>query len=117
MKITFLVLAWILGGIVLSGCSQPLRTLMELDKEGKAQQRYVDARDAKFSMLLEDVKKNRLQPGGMKKRVIARYGEPILTDGDTILYRPVTKFFGERKIYLTFDKNDVLKQIKLEEPH
>lgn len=105
----------ILGGIVVCGCSQPTRTLMDLNREQAAQQRFVDARDAKFKMLLDDVRGGRLQPGGMKKRVIARYGDPVLAEGDTLVYRPVTGFFGKTKIYLIFDKGDVLNQIKLEE--
>ena len=92
-----------------------MRTLMDLGNEQVGQKRYVDARDAKFKLLYDDVKNNRLQAGGMKKRVVARYGEPVLEEGLTLVYRPVTNFFGKAKIYLTFDADGVLKQIKCEE--
>jgi hypothetical protein len=115
MKRSFGGLMIFVCGVLAAGCSQPVRTLMEYGKEQKLQKRFVDARDAKFNLLYEDVKKNRLQPGGMKTRVITRYGAPVLEEGLTLLYRPVTDFFGPTKIYLTFDKDGVLKDIKCEE--
>ncbi len=103
------------AGFLACGCSQPLRTLMDLDAEQKAQQRYVNSEDAKFAVLVKDIKEHRLQPGGMKHRVIARYGEPVVIQDKTFLYRRAQSFFPKTKVYLTFDDKDVLKKINLEE--
>ncbi|MFA5039193.1 MAG: hypothetical protein WC732_05895 [Candidatus Omnitrophota bacterium] len=96
-----------------AGCSQPLRTLMELGGEQKAQQAYVRQKQARFEALLRDIERQRLLPGLRKERVVARYGEPVLTEGGVFLYRDPVDFVGAKKVYLEFNDRDLLDSIKV----
>lgn len=111
MEKRWLVVLGCLG--MLAGCGPSVKTLMEYDSEGKAQRTYVNAADEKFALLLSDIEQKRLQPGGTKRRVIAHYGEPVLDKDNILLYRPATKFFGTKKVYLTFDADDILKKVEV----
>jgi hypothetical protein len=97
------------------GCSQPLRTLVAVGNEQKAQQQEVSGQEARFEALLRDVRKGRLLPGLREERVLARYGAPVLREGRTFVYRDPVGFFGSPKVYLTFDDADLLSLIKVVE--
>ncbi|MFH0877551.1 MAG: hypothetical protein V1863_04935 [Candidatus Omnitrophota bacterium] len=100
----------------LAGCSQPLRTLMALGDEQKAQQRLVDQQEKKFDLLWKDVKDGRLATGTSSAEIIRRYGEPVLaTSPQTFLYRAPTEYFDTAKVYLVFDPQDKLSEIRIEE--
>jgi len=95
------------------GCSQPLRTLIAVGDEQKEQAVYVRQEQARFKALLRDIHRGRLLPGLRQERVLARYGEPVLREGRTFLYRDPVAFFGSPKVYLEFDETDLLSSFKV----
>lgn len=102
-----------------TGCSAQLRTLMQLDKEQKEQQKYVESQRKKMQMLLTDIRKNKLKVGKITKQdIIKFYGEPIMEkkidDKQSLLYRDPVDFFPSEKVYLFFDENDILQDFQLE---
>jgi hypothetical protein len=52
-------------------------------------------------------------PGLRQERVVARYGEPVLREGRTFLYRDPVAFFDSQKVYLSFDEAGLLSSIKV----
>lgn len=101
--------------ICATGCSQPLRTLIELGKEKQAQENYVARSRARFKLMLGDIKKGRLKIGTARTRVISLYGKPVLEDGGTLLYRDPVDFLHSAKVYLIFNEDAVLTGIRTEE--
>lgn len=100
----------------LAGCSQPLRTLMALGEEQKGQQWQVAQQEKKFDLLWNDVKAGRLAKGTPSAEIIRRYGDPVLaTSPGTFLYRLPTEYFDTPKVYLIFDPQDKLSDIRIEE--
>lgn len=102
---------------LLAGCSQPLRTLMELGREQKAQQDFVAKAEAQFERLRKDISSGRLTAGELKENVLARYGEPVLEKtqggGQIWLYRFPVVFLGAEKVYLSFDARGRLEKIEV----
>ena len=95
-----------------SGCSQPLRTLMDLGSEQKEQQVFVKRQGAKFNLLQSDIKQDRLKIGTLRSGIVARYGAPVLEEGNTLLYRKPAEFLNSPKVYLDFDGTDHLVAIR-----
>jgi len=95
------------------GCSQPLRTLMAVGNEQKEQAAYVRQKQERFKVLLRDIHRGRLLPGLRQERVVARYGEPVLREDRTFLYRDPVAFFDSPKVYLSFDEAGLLSSIKV----
>lgn len=98
----------------LGGCSQPLRTLMDLSNEQKSQQDYVARERARFKVLLRDAREDRLKAGLAFSDVISRYGTPVLGKDGSFLYRDPVDFFNSPKVYMVFDESDRLTQIRIE---
>lgn len=105
---------WVAGVCcVLAGCSQPLRTLVDLGAEQKNQRALVKKEDVRFKVLLDDIRHGRLKIGTtLRSQVIARYGEPVLVEDKTLLYRRPVEFFNAPKVYLDFDESGRLAAIK-----
>ena len=95
-----------------SGCSQPLRTLIDLGSEQKEQQVFVKKEEAKFNLLQSDIGHGRLKTGTSRSEIVARYGSPVLEEGNTSLYRKPAKFLNSPKVYLDFDATDRLAAIR-----
>ncbi|MFH1692441.1 MAG: hypothetical protein ABIC68_07780 [Candidatus Omnitrophota bacterium] len=112
----------LLGAFFFAGCSQPIRTLQALGVEKDAQAAQVKRRDSEFELLLKDIGKGRLKMGASRQEIVARYGNPVLEivarqqDEVAFLYRKGAEFFNTTKVYLTFDKQGILKKIDVEEP-
>ena len=107
----------------LSGCSEPLRTLIDLGNEQKAQKNFVAQENQIFDLLLREAKKGMIKAGRSKQQIISRYGEPVIVSPgeaepvqETFLYRRPVEFTGASKVYLDFDKNGVLLAVRIEEP-
>jgi hypothetical protein len=112
MKTIFLLAVLV---CVLVGCSQPLRTLMDLGSEQKGQQNLIAHENAKFKAMCRDVDRARLKPGMSKKQILDRYGAPVLIEGSTFLYRKPAQYFNTTKIYLDFNDKDILTQVRKED--
>jgi len=95
-----------------SGCSQPLRTLMDLSSEQKEQKVFMKKQEAKFNLLLSDIGHGRLKIGTSRFRIVARYGSPVLEEENTLLYRKPAEFLNSPKVYLDFDETDHLMAIR-----
>ncbi|MFC1709348.1 hypothetical protein ACFL2J_04755 [Candidatus Omnitrophota bacterium] len=96
----------------LSGCSQPLKTLMRVNSEQELHHKYVDAQDRKFALLLEHVEEDELEFGLSKSEVIRKYGDPVYekqTEAqDIFTYRESAQYNPKEKVYLYFDQNGKL---------
>ncbi len=104
---------WVFGlCCFFSGCSQPLRTLMDLGSEQKEQQAFVKKQGVKFDLLLSDIRRARLKIGTPRSEIVARYGGPVLEEGNTLLYRKPAEFLNSPKVYLDFDGTDHLVAIR-----
>ncbi len=101
--------------VFLYGCSQPLRVLMEVDSEQKSQASQVAHQRSLFAALLKDLKRERLKTGTRKSTIVSRYGDPVLEENNSLLYRDPVDFFNSEKVYLSFNDKDELNQIKIEE--
>ena len=115
-QIKFILFSTVIS-IFISGCSQPLRTLMDLGSEKNAQGNFVKKQNLKMDMLLQDIKKGRLKKGMSSPFIIARYGEPVLKIKTTFVYRNAVEFFHTPKVYLDFDEKGLLMDIRLENQH
>lgn len=117
----FYCLAFLFGTFFIAGCSQPIRTLKALGVEKDAQAAQVERQNIKFELLLNDIMRDRLKTGVSRAKIEKRFGKPVLEEplsdeGKTVLlYRKPTEFFDTEKIYLTFDKNNNLEKIEIEE--
>ncbi len=98
----------------LSGCSQPLRTLMALGSEQDGQKRYVESQRQRFKVVLRHARQNRIKYGTARSVVIRRYGEPVLENEGTCLYRDPVDFLHSPKVYMTFDEKQNLLEIRIE---
>jgi hypothetical protein len=99
---------------LLSGCGQPLRTLMGLGNEQKAQQAYVARESSRFEVLLRDARNNRVKEGLSFSAVVSRYGSPVAIKDGSFLYRDPVDFFNSAKVYMTFDANERLTRVRIE---
>ncbi|MEW6008837.1 MAG: hypothetical protein AB1629_04300 [Candidatus Omnitrophota bacterium] len=107
---------WILlCALLLASCSQNLKLLLQINNEDKVLKRDLRLEERGFSLLLHDLKQDKLKLGTLKKDIIARYGHPILefplqTESavEKLLYRYPTKYFDSEKVYLYFDNNNEL---------
>lgn len=88
---------------------------MDLGGEQKAQKNFVKRENARFDLFFSDVKSGRLRKGDKREHLVARYGAPVLTFDHTDLYRRPADFFASPKVYLDFDENDRLANIRIEE--
>ena len=108
--------AFVLTGLLFfAGCGQPLRTLMAIDAEQKAQQRYQRRQEVLFYRLVEDVKAGRLKEGVSRQEVLRRYGDPITMDETSIVYRKPCAYFKATKVAVSFDEDDRIKTLRIEE--
>jgi hypothetical protein len=116
-KLSLILFAGFLFG--LTGCGQPLRTLMDLGAEQDAQQVFVSSENKRFEALLRAAKRGKIKAGMSRTEVVNRYGEPILIKegiGKTILlYRRPAEFLNPAKVYLEFDAQGLLTAVRIEE--
>lgn len=110
-KITLVLLSLLL----LTSCGPNLKLLLQINDEDKAFKQQLRLQERGFSLLQQDLKRNQLKVGALKKDIIARYGQPILeqssqaqTETQKLLYRYPTKYFDSSKVYLFFDNNQSL---------
>ena len=117
MKIFFVCL----GLMVFMGCAKlehldQLLTLKDLSDEGDRLDKYVQAQDSKFELLVGAVKKNTLKRNSHKNKILKIFGDPVYTeeiskDGQKVqqwLYRYAKNFFDGEKVYLYFDARENL---------
>ncbi|MFH0940858.1 MAG: hypothetical protein V1840_03275 [Candidatus Omnitrophota bacterium] len=90
------------------GCSQPLRTLMAVGSEQKAQQSFVKIEEARFKAVLREARAGRIKKGTARESIVARYGEPVINTESYCLYRGPVDFFNSPKVYLDFDEKGAL---------
>lgn len=109
------VLCFLFSVFCLVGCSQPLRTLMAVGAEQKAQQKFVSQEEIRFNDLWRDAKEGVIHNGRTQKEIIARYGEPVLKTGQGFLYRNPVSFFDAQKVYMDFNEQGVLKAVRIQE--
>jgi outer membrane protein assembly factor BamE (lipoprotein component of BamABCDE complex) len=106
------ILAVLLLTIFLSGCSEPLRTLIKVNSEQESNQDYIAERQRKFNQLLSDIEANKLKLGLTTQQVQAAYGEPIyvkeIEGQKRFLYRDPLEKSPKQKVYLYFDRQDKL---------
>ena len=104
--------------IFTAGCGQPLRTLIGVGNEQKAQRQMVQRQDELFEKMLNDIQNDKIKQGQKLTSVVDSYGDPILTtyDGNakTLLYRSPVQFFSATKVYLKFDENNCIEKIDIE---
>jgi len=111
----------ILSGLL--GCSQPLRTLMDLGAEQNAQQVQVAVQEKKFALLLKEAKAGRIRiEKTTSAQVRSRYGEPVLEQkaqapGEKTIwmYRKPVAFIDSAKVYVGFDDRDNVSSVRIEE--
>jgi hypothetical protein len=116
-KLSFILFASFLFG--LTGCGQPLRTLMDLGAEQDAQQVFVSSENKRFEALLRAAKRGKIRAGMSRTEVVNRYGEPILIKEGIgkmiLLYRRPAEFLNPAKVYLEFDAQGFLTAVRIEE--
>ncbi len=115
-RLYFVLLFFAASGASFIGCSQPLRTLMGVGAEQKAQRSYVRRDESRFKLLLGEARQGRVKTGTTQDRIIARYGQPVVREGVTFLYRDPVAFFNSTKVYMDFDEKGLLKSLRIEEP-
>jgi hypothetical protein len=98
-----------------AGCSQPLRTLMGIGAEQKAQQQYQQRQETLFYRLVKDVESGRLKQGADREDVLRRYGDPIVLNDGTIVYQRPGDYFRATKVYMVFDDDDKLRTLRVQE--
>lgn len=111
--IIFVGVAGLLG--VVAGCSQPLRTLMDVGAEQKAQQQYQQRQETLFYRLIKDIESERLKQGTDLKDITSRYGEPVILSDGTLVYQRPGDYFRATKVYLVFDEGEKLQSVKIKE--
>ncbi len=103
--------------VFVCGCGEGLKTMIKLDKEQKAQHKYVAMQSRKVQSLIKNIKNNKLKLGLTRKRVISIYGQPILAKEvlgyNRLLYRDALDFNPAEKAYLYFDQDDKLANFEL----
>lgn len=113
---------FLLQGCVYLRHSQELLFLKGFADNEKEKENYIRSQEAGFEQLKQDISDGRLKSGIPRKKIIARYFEPInclpleeIPDKNVCLYRNPTKYFFTDKIFLYFDENDTLTRWELKE--
>ena len=105
--------------LFISGCSEPLRTLIRVNKEQESQHKYIAQQNNRFDDLVEDIETDDLDLGLSRKRIIARYGQPIYekeVEGQMrLLYRQPIDYNPAKKVYLYLDADEKLAGFELVE--
>jgi len=115
MRAFTVIASLVLLSVLIAGCGQPLRTLMELGKEQDALQGRVKSRGVLFERLLRDVQDDALAMGTERAAIIERYGRPVLERGCVLLYRYPVAFFEGPKVYLELDAAGALENVRVVE--
>jgi hypothetical protein len=120
LKWALVVFVFLLQGCVYLSHSSELLFLKSFADNEKEKENYIRSQETGFVQLKQDISDGRLNPGILKKEVIARYFEPINClpievppDTSACLYRNPTKYFFSDKIYLYFDEHDTLTRWEL----
>jgi hypothetical protein len=110
---------------ILSGCAtQGVMSLQRLAISQEELKEEVNTQEKFFSVLLDDLKNNRLKNGLSKEEILAKYGEPIYSkpvSGDPekkefLLYRHPTNYFSSELVYLYLDQNQRLCSWEIKTP-
>lgn len=119
MKIKFLILSCLIL-FCLQGCFFLPRGLKTLKSVGSSQNKieaYLVRQSKLFKRLLRDLNNKRLRLGSTKRRIVRRYGEPVVSKiiaeplgGERLLYRQPTEYFKSEKVYLYFDRKEKLSR-------
>lgn len=96
--------------------------LMELARAQKDAQKAYDDETKAFEKVKSAIDKGSIKKGDPKKSIGGRYGEPVVsiidanTKREKWVYKPAkSSFFEGTKVYLYFDKADLLDEIKIVE--
>ena len=114
--------------VLLCGCAKVahLNELLTLKRVADSQKQieiYLAKQERGFNRLNEDIKNNALAKGQLKRSIIAKYSEPVLTKEpepesvgikEILLYRHPTNYFKSDRIYLYFDNGNKLISWKVE---
>ncbi len=126
-----------LGLTVFMGCAKlehldQLLTLKDLSEEGDRLDKYVEAQNRKFDLLVEAIKSEKLRHYSHKNKILKAFGDPVYVeeitkDGQPVerwLYRYAKDFFNGEKVTIYIDENNKLMDweyipaavVKLEDP-
>ena len=114
--------------VLLCGCAKVthLNELLTLKRVADSQKQieiYLAKQERGFNKLNEDIKNSALAKGQLKRSIIAKYSEPVLTKEpepesagikEILLYRHPTNYFKSDRIYLYFDNGNKLISWKVE---
>ena len=114
--------------VLLCGCAKVahLNELLTLKRVADSQKQieiYLAKQERGFNKLNEDIKNKVLVKGQLKRSIIAKYSEPVLTKvpepenagiKEILLYRHPTNYFKSDRIYLYFDNGNKLISWKVE---
>ena len=92
---------------------------MDLGAEQDAQQVFVNSENKRFEALLRAAKRGKIRAGMSRIEAVSRYGEPILIkegqEKTLLLYRRPAEFLDPAKVYLEFDAQGLLTDVRIEE--
>jgi len=121
--------------IACAGCSERVLLLKRLGSSQKEMENYIARQERGFLRLKHDIQGNRLQKGMSRQAIIKRYGEPVFCDptesgtpthpiasgaaadleiAQGCLYRAPTEYFFADKVYLYFNRQELLHSWKYE---
>jgi hypothetical protein len=114
------VIAAILFMQVSCCCAEGLSTLIEVGK-GQAEIQKAFAEETRiFNGVKKAVQSSAIKNGQTNSEILSKYGEPVVsvrdydTDREKWIYKPAKSSFSEgERIYLFFDKNGVLVEVKV----
>ena len=119
LKVTSVLLLLFCG----AGCVSGLLTLKRYADSQEEIERYVQKQEEGFRQLKLDAEQGALEKGMRKKRLIAKYGDPVLCAEqrdvnnpqvhERCLYRNPTDYFSKDKVYLYFDYKEKLLSWKV----
>jgi len=116
------ILKMLLIMVFIAGCStiSGINRLQDLSLSRDEQEVYVREQENKFKQLLKDFSSGAIKNGVSREKIIEMYGEPITikeiktgsSAEEELMYRHPAQFFGSEKIFMYFDKNGNLRDIK-----
>ena len=99
-----------------------LGELMDISRAQKDAQAAYAQETRSFERVKEDIDKGAIKKGQSKKEIGKRYGDPVVsipeygTGREKWIYKPAkSSFFAGAKIYIFFDKENKLDEIKISE--
>lgn len=103
-----------------AGCGPALKTLIEAGKSQTQMQEIYKTETKRFETVKKGIKSGAISKGLSKEKIVQRYGEPVVIVSDSQtgrekwVYKPASSsFFEGAKIYLFFDNDGALDEIKM----